>query len=87
MRTLMSSLYDNLDGTKAFALGFTNFVHTYDDTCYFDFAEAPCPVCDRAKQNREMIRASFITISPRRCWTKCMISMSPSSRFTMLLLL
>ena len=55
MRTLMNSLYDNLDGAKAFALGFTNFVHTYDDTCYFDFAEDPCPVCDRAKQNRDYL--------------------------------
>lgn len=53
MRTLMNSLYGNLDEAKAFALGFTNFVHTYDDTCYFDFAEDPCPVCDRAKQNRD----------------------------------
>lgn len=55
MRTLMSSLYDNLDEAKAFELSFTNFVYTYDDTCYFDFTEKPCAVCDMAKQNRDYL--------------------------------
>lgn len=55
MRTLMNTLYNNLDEAKAVSLSFTNFVYTYDDTCYFDFTEEPCPVCDRAKQIRDYL--------------------------------
>lgn len=55
MNVLMNSLYDDLDAAKAFCLSFTNFVHTYDDTCYFDFTEKPCEICDMAIQSKDYL--------------------------------
>lgn len=53
--SLMDRLYDNLDEAKAFEISFTNFVHCYDDTCYMDFAECVCEVCDRTIQTKDFL--------------------------------
>lgn len=52
MKKWMDKLYPDLDRAVAFELRLTHMIFTYDDLCYYDYTEPPCPRCNRALRTK-----------------------------------